>query len=118
MAFSAAVIADLRVPMVPSRVVAALEALVAAEEVVADSTADLAADFWASVRLVKASIAVVAALLALARTVSPSRPFIAFVSLVAASVTALLSLVSVVPSAIAFAAVKASSRVAWFVASP
>ena len=45
MAFSAAVIADVRVPIVPSRVVAALEALVTASAVVAASTADLAADF-------------------------------------------------------------------------
>ena len=107
----------MRVPMVPSRVVAALEALVTASAVVADSIADFAAAFWASVKLVKASIADVAALFALASTVSPSRPFVAAVNLVAASVTTLLSLVSVVPSAIAFAAVKASSRVDWFVAS-
>ena len=107
----------MRSPMFPSRVVAALAALVASLEVVADSTADLAADFCASVKLVRASITVVAALLALARMLSPSRPFVAFVSLVAASATVLLSLVSVVPSIISFAAVKASSRVALFVAS-
>ena len=117
MAFSAVVIADLRMLMFPSRVVAFLAAIVAAFAVVTDSTADLAADFCASVRLVKASIDEVAALLALASTVSPSRPFVAFVNLVAAAVTALLSLVSVVPFIIAFAEVRASSRVAWFVAS-
>ena len=48
--------------MFPSRVVASLATLVAAEAVVADSTADFAADFCASVKLVNASIVDVAAL--------------------------------------------------------
>ena len=103
--------------MLPSRVVASLAALVAAEAVVAAATADFAADFWASVRLVKASIAEVAALLALAKVESPSSEFVAFVNAVVAAETILLSLVSVVPSTIACAAVNASSRVDWFVAS-
>ena len=92
-------------------------AVVTAVVLVAWLTASLAAVFWASVRSVRASIDERAVFLALANTVSPSRPFVAAVNLVTASVTAMLSLVSVVPSAIAFAVVKALSRVDWFVAS-
>ena len=102
-------IAALRSLIFPSRVVASLATLVAAEAVVAAATVDFAADFWASVRLVKASIADVAALFALAKTVSPSRLLVAVVNAVVAAVTALLSLVSVVPSAIACAAASAVS---------
>ena len=98
--------------MFPSRVVASLAALVAAVAVVADSTTDFAADFWASVRLVKASIAEAAELFALAKVESPSSTLVALVNAVVAAVTTLLSLVSVVPSAIACAAVNASSRAA------